>query len=288
MMNKHVAIPLCLLVVLAGCTAAPPASSPSKTVTGTTTGVSTSTGSNIATGTGTGATGQVATNAGTTVNASGNIDVTVPGAAGSATGQPALSGAALKITAKSGGHYVSADNTLTADIPPGALSKDATTHITRNDTSGLKVSSAFVPGINFNVDLGGAQIAPGQSLTVTAKVDARFVDTMKQRDPAFTADKYNLKQDAAGNWTMTMKVNGPQLTKTVTPASINLKSHLQEFGALPLPSQIGAPRQYRRIFDADGTAAASPTPTGTPTASQSIIPGDVSTGPPNSETVRRR
>ncbi|MDB5098000.1 MAG: hypothetical protein JWM80_2421 [Cyanobacteria bacterium RYN_339] len=264
-MKLTTAIPMCLMLALAGCTAAPDSASTWLAKGGT--AGKTSTGTPAAT-TGSGdaanpdamlATNTGAANTNKTGGTSVNTAINITTGAGATTALPASSikGNPLAITRLAGGHYVADDGLLSADIPPGALSKDAVIKIQRNDTSKDKVSVAFVPGINFNVDLGGAMVAPGKAIVVTAKVDDRFVDEMKKRDPAFTPDKYNLKQDAKGIWMMSMTVAGPSANNAIVrPALANVGMHLIENGAMPLPGAVAAVKRY--LLAEDVPAAPAP------------------------------
>jgi hypothetical protein len=266
-MKLKSAIPPILMMILAGCTAAPDTAG-SWLVKGGSAGQA-STGTPAATGkAGSGnvsnpdaqlATGNGAVTpnkqGGTSVNTSINITT---GAGGTTTtaGNAAIKGNALAIKAAAGGHYVSDDGLLSADVPPGALTKDAAIKIQRNDTSKAQLTVAFVPGINFSVDLGGASVAPGKSIVVTTKVDDRFVDEMKKRDPAFSPDKYNLSQSANGTWMMSMKVNGPTIDAVQRPALADVGMHLIEGGAMPLPGNVvTAAKRY--LFDVGGPSGIS-------------------------------
>lgn len=150
-------------------------------------------------------------------------------------------GTPMAMSAANGGLYVSPDGSIRAKFPPGVLTKDATVRINRTDTAGQKVTGNYVPGVSFDVDLGGASLKADTALIVETKVDARFVDEMKKRDPKFSADKYSLTQDDKGNWFMAMAVKGattkPAPAKVLDPEAMLLL----EFGTLTVPGV--APRK---------------------------------------------
>jgi hypothetical protein len=242
-MKRATALPLSLLLVLAGCSVAPPgltvkpvakdaqAQAP-QTPGDAATSLSTPATANSQT------TGTVNRTGGTSVNTS--IDITAPGNTQATTATGVIIGTPNVISAAAGGHYLSADGLLSADVPPGALTKDAVIHISAVDTSAEKLTVGYVPGIRFNVDLGGARLTADQSIVVSTKVDSRFVNAMKARDAAFTPEKYNLRLDATGNWLMQMTVNGPTTKPVVRPAPANLSLRLIETGVLPLPGDVKA------------------------------------------------
>jgi hypothetical protein len=138
------------------------------------------------------------------------------------------------VVAAEGGLFKSPDGTIELRIPPGALTQDARVTAYAKDTAGKPIGAGFVPGIAFQLDLGGARIAPGASVVVSAKVDKRFVETMAARDASFTPDAYGLRKDTDGHWTMQMPVHGPALMP-VAPPDLTPGWLLAENGALPLP-----------------------------------------------------
>lgn len=284
-MKRVSSIPMCLLLVLAGCAPAP-------NTTGSVTNVSKnpatgaaqgsavaggSLGSDEAVANGGSKTGANMVNANGVITAPGGQATTANGTTSSSNG--AMAGL---YSAKLGGHYVSPDGSLTADIPPGALSKDAVVTISPVSTADLKVTPQFVPGIKFNVDLGGAMLTKDNAIVVSTKVDPRFVTEMQKRDPNFTPDKYNLKQ-VNGDWVMQMAVNGPTSKPVTNPGVANLNSHLIEDGVLPLPGATTtiAAKMQRILFDVGGSDAASPAPSANPSPASSSDPSPAasSSGP---------
>jgi hypothetical protein len=245
-MKRAPILPLSLLLVLAGCAAPGTPGLTIKPIAKDAAGQTAqsqgngSTAQANPTGDNGQATATVNHSGGTSVNTS--VDITAPGsnAPNGAAGTGVVVGTPLAMTALAGGRYVSADGLLSADIPPGALTQDAVVHISRIDTSSDKVTIGFVPGVRFAVDLGGARLAADKSIVVSTKVDSRFVKEMQSRDAAFTPDKYNLKQDASGNWLMQMAVKGPTTQPVVRPAFANVSLHLIENGVLPLPNLVQA------------------------------------------------
>ncbi|MDB5095619.1 MAG: hypothetical protein JWM80_40 [Cyanobacteria bacterium RYN_339] len=141
---------------------------------------------------------------------------------------------AQRALAAAGGVFGSPDGSASVSIPPDALDRDAVIRVLPVDTTAKAVTNAFVPGIAFRLDLGGARILPGKSVLVTSPVDDRFVAAMKLRDPAFTPDAYGLRKDAAGAWQMTMPVHGPALMPVAAPI-MPTGWALQEYGSLPAP-----------------------------------------------------
>jgi len=116
---------------------------------------------------------------------------------------------AVHISAKDGGVYVSPDGLLEARIPPGVLSKDADVRFMRVETASLANSEVHLNGIRFQMDLGGAIIAPNSKVTIKSKADERLVGELKSMYPDFTPERYSLEKDAKGNWAVVMSVNGP-------------------------------------------------------------------------------
>jgi hypothetical protein len=195
------------------------------------------------------------------------------GSAGSVDANLTLNPDAMAFKAATGGQYVSPDGRVTAVIPPGALSRDARVAITALDSSNIPLT-AYVPGIHYHVDLGGATLKPDTNITVKLPVDSRFVDAQKLRDPNFTPDKYSLSQDGKGQWSMTMLLRGPQTAVPVTPTTpfdLNAMG-LAEFGSMPLPGGvIPVPKgpSLRQLLD---VGAASPAPSATPTLTPTPVP----------------
>ena len=145
----------------------------------------------------------------------------------------ALAGeASQKVVAQSGARIVSADGTLSATIPAGALSHDADIKIVPLDPALFGRKGMYVPGILFAADLGGATLAPGTQIVVSQRLDAAFIDKVKAFDPAFTPEGYNLRQDASGNWLMEMPIKGPTLGAGPGPEP-QANPNLLEFGGMP-------------------------------------------------------
>lgn len=214
---------------------------------------STTSGSNQATGNASSSNGQ-AVNGNQAVDVTPNVNVvTDPNA--------------RLIKASSGGVLASADGTVTATIPPGALDKDAQVAVTPLATSSLDITN-YVPGIRYHLDLGGALMTPDSTIKVVAKVDPRFVDTQKARDPNFSPDKYSLSQNADGTWSMTMTIHGPATKVPQTPTSLpDLNTiTLDEFGNLALPGGvIPKPTLPTHFALLDTGSSGVPTPAPTPT-----------------------
>lgn len=155
------------------------------------------------------------------------------------------SASGMAITAANGGKYVSADGSLTATIPPGALTQDATIKIAPIDASRLAAGD-FVPAIAFAADLGGASLNPGTTISVTMRVAPNFLSQAKANDPNWTAVSYAMSQDASGQWVMTMPIKGPAAAmpaNTTPPAkapTLATSPWLTEFGQLGLPGSAAA------------------------------------------------
>jgi hypothetical protein len=239
------------MLVLAGCATAPQTTSTLLPATGGSKPTSANTtNNNVPSGPALGADQAIPGNS--TGNKTGgtsqssSMDMTAPGAkvevvngAKTVDGKAvALKPGEMIISAKTGGRYVSADGLLVADIPPGALSKDTVVSIKRRDTSGDKINVAVVPGIAFDVDLGGASMKNDSAIKVTTKVDDRYIDEMKKRDAAFTPEKYSLSQDSKGVWNMTMPIKGATTKAVTKPAVMPTGLMLAEFGAMPLPGAV--------------------------------------------------
>lgn len=144
----------------------------------------------------------------------------------------------MTVKASEGGVYVSADGQLQAQIPPGALTGDAEIRLARVDTSKMEIKDGRVPGIRFQVDLGGATLAPGTTATVTSKVDDRFVDNLKAADPNFTPDKYNLVSDGKGGYGLKMPLHGPAV-RSAEPVETTVSGpFLEEGGFTTFPTQL--------------------------------------------------
>lgn len=152
----------------------------------------------------------------------------------SAAARPATE-RAQAVSAAQGGLVRSVDGVTQVVIPPGALSRNTVVKVQRRDTAGKDVTKDFVPGLAFQLDLGGAQIAPGASVMVTGRVDARFVDAMRDRHAGFSPDAYGLRQEADGAWLMTMPVHGPALMPVAAPQQRSGWAPVEQ-GVLPLPA----------------------------------------------------
>ncbi len=140
------------------------------------------------------------------------------------------------VSAASGGVVRSADGSVAVIIPPGALTADAAVTVRPIATAGRPLAAFTLPGIAFELDLGGARIAPGTALKVTAPADPRLVDEARRRDPGFDPAAQGLSQDAAGAWQLTMPVNGPALMPVAPPVlAAGGGIGFTEYGALALP-----------------------------------------------------
>ena len=151
---------------------------------------------------------------------------------------------ALKISAKNGGKYVTADGTLTADFPPGALSEDAEVRMLPLDTTTRKNSSVYLNGMRFQLDMGNAHIMPGTQVQITSRADKRFLGELQSMYPTdFTPERFSLTQDAKGNWNVSMPLKGPSLTSdpvpTVDPIANDRRGIMHE-GTVPLPPPKGS------------------------------------------------
>jgi hypothetical protein len=105
-------------------------------------------------------------------------------------------------------------------IPPNALTGDAQLRLRRADNSERPVLPTKIPGISFWVDLGGAQIGVDQAIKITGPVEAKFIDALKAKDPAFDPNNYNLKQ-VEGKWMLTMSLDGPQTSDAPPTTKLN-------------------------------------------------------------------
>jgi hypothetical protein len=157
--------------------------------------------------------------------------------------------APMFFSAASGGQYVSPDGSVKMTIPPGTLSQDTNISVTLRDDSGVPITD-YVPGIHYSLDLGGAVLAPDHNLMITAKLDPRFVEAQKKRDPVFSPDKYNLSVDAKGDWFMTMTIHGPTTSVPAMPTQpVDLNAIMMaEFGSLPLPGGVTPRPAARKIL----------------------------------------
>lgn len=144
----------------------------------------------------------------------------------------------MSFKADQGGMYVSADGQLQAQIPPGALSGDAEIRMARVETGSAKIEDGRVPGIRFQVDLGGASLKPGTQINVTSKVDDRFVENLKAADPNFTPEKYNLVSDGKGGFGLKMPLHGPSV-RSAEPVETTVSGpFLEEGGFTNFPTQL--------------------------------------------------
>lgn len=272
-MARHIALPtLALVVALAGCVSAPTVgggiSAGTGAAAGGAPGATTSgagLGSDLAVSAGVGGAAGAAVGA----NNQAGISITAPGGNGIATstnGSAVIAnntGSAVAldpktpgyVSAKSGG-VVTGPGGIQAVIPPGALTRDAIVKVSPQATDNLALTKNYVPGIVFNVDLGGAALLPGTKLTVSSKVDARFVAEMQKRDSAFTPEAYGLKQDASGTWLMSMPVNGPHVGAVAPDLGLLATPNgraLIETGNLALP----AATPKRNLLDSSSTDCAT-------------------------------
>lgn len=178
----------------------------------------------------------------TVVTPGSNATTTTPGEVGTQASPVTnpdllLSAKPMSLKGEEGGVYVSADGQLQAQFPPGALDGDAEIRLARVDTAGTAITPRTVPGIRFQVDLGGASLKPGAKATVTAKVDDRFVDTIKAEDPNFTPEKYNLVSDGKGGYGLRMAINGPAV-RSVEPVDEPATNFMEEGGFTNFPTQL--------------------------------------------------
>jgi len=133
----------------------------------------------------------------------------------------------FQVTAAAGGKFVSPDGKVELMVPPGALSDNATVRILPADTSHKPELSNLVPGISYYMDMGTAHVMGNQTMTVTSVVDSRAIAEMAARDPKYMdpkspdydPSKYSLKQNAAGDWLLTMKIDGAQSAPLSTDGS---------------------------------------------------------------------
>lgn len=268
-MARSFALPtLSLVVALAGCVAAPspsagvgPAGVPQAPGAGL--GGGAGLGSDLALSTGAaqpgaqGATTEVGLSIGNgsataATGASTSTSLQVGGPASGSSGPSVLDPKSPGFVSAKAGGVITGPNGIQAMVPPGALTRDAIVKLTPRSTANLAVNANFVPGILFDLDLGGAALKPGTQLVVSSPVDARFVAEMQQRNPAFKPEAYSLKQSPQGQWEMSMAVKGPHVG-AVTPDLGILGGQslaLLETGVFPLPMAKPA---ARRLLDSSAT-----------------------------------
>lgn len=150
---------------------------------------------------------------------------------------------AMKISAAAGGRYASADGTLEAIFPPGALSEDTEVRMLPLATDKRKNSSVLVNGMRFQLDMGKAFIKPGTQVMVTSRADKRFVGELQSMYADFTPERYSLTQDAKGNWNIGMPLKGASLTSDPVPDVDPIKGDrrgIMHEGKVPLPPAKGS------------------------------------------------
>jgi hypothetical protein len=158
--------------------------------------------------------------------------------------------------AGSGGHYVSADGKLSADIPPGVLSSDAWINIVPVDTSAQAANFERTPGVAFRVDLGGAYLNPDTQIIVRTEVDPRLVEAARAADANFDPNAFGLVATPSGHFQMQMPVSGP-VSRAVRPTFNDVTGDgraLAEFGFLPVHANSNV-HTYHTLAAADPAAS---------------------------------
>lgn len=270
-MARSLALPtLSLVAALAGCMAAPAPTGgvgPSVAAQGSGSGMGPSAsglGADLAVSAGAsqGAAQGANTQVGLTIGGGGpaapagatsSTSLQVGGSQGPASGGLALDPKAPGFVSAKAGGVVTGPNGIQAMVPPGALTRDAIVKLTPRSTSGLAVNANYIPGILFDLDLGGAALKPGTQLMVSTLVDPRFVPEMQRRNPAFKPEAYSLKQNAQGQWEMSMAVKGPHVGPVTPDLGIlgGQSLALLESGSFPLPGARPAARRLLGSTEAD-------------------------------------
>ncbi|MDB5097884.1 MAG: hypothetical protein JWM80_2305 [Cyanobacteria bacterium RYN_339] len=148
-----------------------------------------------------------------------------------------------RISAASGGHYVSPDGTLEADIPPGALDRDAEVSFERLSTASLPSSAGYIPGLRVRMDLGGARLSPGAQITFKSKLEPGTLARLQAAVPAGVLDALGV-----GPAGMRAVLRGPAIGPLDTSTDDGAAWRVVEFGGLPLPGFVSAPAAQRRLL----------------------------------------
>ena len=227
-------------------------------------------------------------------NANSNTSTNAAANPGPTRDQVLSSAQPMAVTAATGGSYVSPDGNLKVTIPPGALTKDATVRFAAADSSVIPSNADQTPLVRFAADLGGAAVADGQKITVSAKVDSRFIAWAKANVPGFSPDQAGMTQDQNGNYYMAMPISGDNAPAANEPTGTNWSlyengpnygnsgvsatttaaagtTHFDVLNATPSPSPSADP-------SASPTPAPTPTPTPTPTPVPTLPPIDAGHG----------